>query len=58
MAYIKDYLIQLEELVAEAVEVGAQNEQDVIAYCNTHMRCADSDISDIYHRLFLSEISS
>ena len=36
MARIKDWMMDMEQLVGNAVECGFSTEQDILAYVNTH----------------------
>jgi hypothetical protein len=41
MSKIKNYMMDIEEQVVSAIEMGAKNESDVLAYVKTNMSLVD-----------------
>jgi hypothetical protein len=41
MSKMKDYMIDVEEQVIDAIAMGAKNESDVLAYVKTNMSLVD-----------------
>jgi exonuclease VII small subunit len=52
MSKIKDYYMELEENIVDAIEKGASSLEDVVAYCetNTSYTCM-TDIKAVYETL-------
>jgi hypothetical protein len=52
MSKIKNYMMDIEEQVVSAIEMGAKNESDVLAYVKTYMSIIDvDDVSKITKEL-------
>jgi|TARA_R110000744_G_scaffold135354_2_gene244762 hypothetical protein len=52
MSKMKDYMIDVEEQVIDAIAMGAKNESDVLAYVKTYMSIIDvDDVSKITKEL-------
>jgi hypothetical protein len=52
MSKIKNYMMDIEEQVVSAIEMGAKNESDVLAYVKTNMSLVD----DVYVSKLTTEI--
>lgn len=50
MAKVKDWLIDIENMVYEAIEKGATSEDQVYAYVNTHMVADAAYVRDVLEK--------
>tara|TARA_Y100001963_G_C6420187_1_gene282352 strand:+ start:142 stop:354 length:213 start_codon:yes stop_codon:yes gene_type:complete len=56
MGKMKNWMMDMEDCVVDAIEAGATSENGVIAYVNTHMSnngliCSDEYVSKVYGEL-------
>lgn len=51
MSKIKDYLMDIEEKIFDAVECGAKTDDEIYAYVSMFFTASRRDVSDVVHMI-------